>query len=268
MLTQGFVAATTPFRGVPRVLTAHGGDVFGLRGSVLDRFASRALRLADRVTVNSAATEAAVREISGGRAAISRVPIGVDLGRTARPGEPTARHLPPGSGPLLVFVGRVVEEKGVEEIVHTVGVLTSCLPNVPAAIVGTRQHTERAADVVVAPSKVGPDGWVEGQALSIIEAMAAGRPVVATRTGGIIETIIDGENGLLVPPAEPMALAAAVQSLVADPELAEQIAARAPLSVLDRFDRSVTADRVYEIYLELTAPRSRAQQGLWQDHRS
>jgi len=85
VLTQGFVAATTPFRGVSRVLTADGGDVFGLRGGVLDRFASRALRLADRVTVNSAATEAAVREISGGRAAISRVPIGVDLGRTARP---------------------------------------------------------------------------------------------------------------------------------------------------------------------------------------
>ena len=127
----------------------------------------------------------------------------------------------------------MVEEKGVEEIVHTVGVLTSCLPNVTAAIVGTGQHT-----------------------------------VVATRTGGIIETIIDGENGLLVPPAEPMALAAAVQSLVADPELAEQIAARARLSVLDRFDRSVTADRVYEIYLELTARRSRAEQGLWQDHRS
>jgi len=127
----------------------------------------------------------------------------------------------------------VVEEKGVEEIVHTVGVLTSCLPNVTAAIVGTGQHT-----------------------------------VVATRTCGIIETIIDGENGLLVPPAEPMALAAAVQSLVADPELAEQIAARARLSVLDRFDRSVTADRVYEIYLELTARRSRAEQGLWQDHRS
>jgi phosphatidyl-myo-inositol dimannoside synthase len=300
VLPQGFVAATTPFRGVPRVLTAHGGDVFGLRGGVLDRFASLALRLADRVTVNSAATEAAVREISGGRAAISRVPIGVDLGRTARSAlvnqlRVTYRR---GSGPLLVFVGRVVEEKGVEEIVHAVGALTSCLPNITAAIVGIGQHRQRvrrlaeelgvgdrvatpgwadpvdvpswfaAADVVVAPSKVGPDGWVEGQGLSIIEAMAAGRPVVSTRTGGIIETIIDGENGLLVPPAEPMALAAAVQRLVANPQLAEQIAARARLSVLDRFDRSVTADRIHEIYLELTARRSRAQQGLWQTHRS
>jgi phosphatidyl-myo-inositol dimannoside synthase len=300
VLPQGFVATTTPFPGVPRVLTAHGGDVFGLRGGLLDRFAAYALRHADRVTVNSMATEAAAHEISGGRAAITVVPIGADLSRTARPELVTQLRAKYrwGSGPLLVFVGRVVEEKGVEEIVRAVQALASDLPQVTAAIVGAGQHIDRvrcladelgvsdrittpgwadpsdvpswfaAADVVVAPSKVGPDGWMEGQGLSIIEAMAAARPVVATATGGIVETIADGDNGLLVPPGEPLVLAAAVQRLVADPQLAEKIGTRGRLSVLDRFDRSLTADRMHEIYCELTAGRSRARQGLWQTHRS
>jgi glycosyltransferase involved in cell wall biosynthesis len=279
-LPQGFVAATTPYRRVPRVLTVHGGDVYGLRGGMLDRFSRYALRSVDHVTVGSGATEAVVRELAGPRVAITRVPVGVDLNRKARPelvAEIRHRHRR-GQGPLLVFVGRVVEEKGVDDLVRAVRDLSSDLPDVSAVIAGSGQHAERtralahdlgvggrihmpgwvdptdvpswfaAADVVVAPSRIGADGWAEGQGLSIIEAMATGRPVVATRTGGIPETVTDGETGVLVPPAEPAAIAAAVRTFVADPEEGVRMGERAAASVAARFSRESSVSRFEAIY--------------------
>ena len=284
VLPQGFVAATTPFRRIPRVVTVHGGDVFGLRGGVLDRFTAFGLRAADQVTVNSSATEAAVRDIAGAGLPVARIPFGVDLSRYPKPelvDSIRAAHRR-GDGPLLVFVGRVVEEKGVEEVVRTVALLRDELPGTCAVVAGTGQHLERvralagelgvadrvhlagwvdpadvpswfaAADVVLAPSKIGPDGWAEGQGLTIIEAMAVGRPVVSTTTGGIPDTITDGRTGLLVPPADAPAIAAAVRRLMAHPALAERLAREGAASVRSRFDRGRTADDIAAIYRRLT----------------
>ena len=282
-LPQGFVAAATPRQQIPRVLTVHGGDVYGLRGGLVDRFSRFALRHADRVTVGSAATEAVVRDLAGPRVQLRRVPIGVDVGRRPRAEvvDEVRRDHRRGGGPLLVFVGRVVEEKGVEDVVEAVALLAPDLPDVSAVIAGTGQHVERvrarasrlgvadrvhlpgwvppadvpswfaAADVAVAPSRIGPGGWTEGQGLSIIEAMAAGRPVVSTTTGGIPETITDGETGILVPPADPAALAAAVRTLVASPARAADIGRRASESVAARFSHEASVSRFESVYREL-----------------
>ena len=289
-LPQGFVAASTPFPKIPRVLTVHGGDVSGLRGGVLDRFSAFALRRVDHVTVNSSATETAVREIAGNGVTISRVSMGVDFSREPRVElvRQVRDRYRGGSGPLVGFVGRVIEEKGVEDIVDAIALLAAERPDVSAFIAGAGQHTDRvraraaelgvtervhlpgwidsadipswfaAADVVVAPSRIGPDGWTEGQGLSIIEAMAARRPVVATDTGGIPETITDGTTGLLVPPEDPHALAAAIGKLVASPEWATDLAERGAESVRARFDRSVTAHRFADLYEDLRRPAGAA----------
>lgn len=283
ILPQGLVASTAPYPKVPRVLTVHGGDAFGLRGQLLDKFSRYALRHSDRVTVNSSATEQAVRMIMGERPSVERVPMGVDLSRKPDPNEVqrVRQRFRSGNGPLLVFLGRVVEEKGVEDIVRATSVLARDLPDVSTVIAGTGQHAERvrrladeinigrrihlpgwvdplnvpswfaAADVVLAPSRIGPDGWTEGQGLSIIEAMAVGAPVVATRTGGIPDTIVDGDTGVLVPPAEPPALAAAVGALIRRPDLAATMGQRASQAVHSRFDGSIVADRFSGLYRQL-----------------
>jgi phosphatidyl-myo-inositol dimannoside synthase len=287
ILPQGFVATSLPRFGAARVLTAHGGDVFGLRGRTLDKFARRALRSADRITVNSLATASALRNIAGSEVAVNCIPIGADTGRRADPqaSNQIRAHHRRGGGPFLVFVGRVVPEKGVEDVVHAIHLLRATHPDVTAAIVGTGQHVEHtrrlaeklgvadriqlpgwvdpeevpnwfsASDMVLAPSRIGVDGWQEGQGLTIIEAMSVGRPVVSTRTGGIPETISDGETGLLVEPADPQALANAVDRLCTAPDLAAKIGRRATESVQSRFSREASADGFSALYGEIQKRR-------------
>lgn len=283
ILPQGFVSAALPSRGAPRIITAHGGDVFGLRGAILDRFARAALTRSDAVTVNSKATERAVDTLVQGRANVRVIPIGADTDLRPDP-EMTARLRAQhrrGKGPLVVFVGRIVEEKGVTDVVAAIAELRRTHPDVTAAIVGAGQHVDvvrqqaadlgvadrvalpgwadpkdvpswfASADVILAPSRIGKEGWQEGQGLSIIEAMGAGRPVVATSTGGIPETITHGETGMLVPPASPDRLADAVRELIADPDRAAAIGKRARDSVGSRFSRSASANSFAALYAEL-----------------
>jgi glycosyltransferase involved in cell wall biosynthesis len=83
----------------------------------------------------------------------------------------------------------------------------------------------------------------------VIEAQAAGVPVVATPVGGIRETVVDGETGLLVPVGDPGALAGAILRLLQDPELAARLAAEARGRVRERYSEA----RMIELTLGLYA---------------
>jgi len=78
---------------------------------------------------------------------------------------------------------------------------------------------------------------------TVVEALAAGTPVIATRVGGVSEVVADGENGLLVPPGDPDALADAVRRFFADDELRARLQARAAESVR-AYDRDVVFARI------------------------
>jgi glycosyltransferase involved in cell wall biosynthesis len=100
-------------------------------------------------------------------------------------------------------------------------------------------------DVVALPS------WTEGLPLVLLEAMARGRPVVATPVGGTPELVTDGETGLLVPPRHPEALAEALRRVLDDPELARRLGEAARARVAERFTAAEQTRRVLEIYDEL-----------------
>lgn len=103
------------------------------------------------------------------------------------------------------------------------------------------------AGVVLIPS-IPVSGLEEATSIATIEAMACGRPVVASNIGGLPELIRDGENGFLVPPKDPAALAKAASNLMEDPALARRLGARARQTALDSFSVPSWTERVLKVY--------------------
>lgn len=100
------------------------------------------------------------------------------------------------------------------------------------------------AAVFVMPSVVTPEGNQDGIPVALMEAMASGAAVVATRVSGLPELVEDDHNGLLVPPRDPAALAAAIERLLADPALRRRLGAAARETVARHFDARNEADRL------------------------
>jgi len=95
-----------------------------------------------------------------------------------------------------------------------------------------------SATAMVLPSVRARDGQMEGIPVALMEAMAAGVPVISTRLSGVPELIEDGETGLLVPERDAPALAAAMERLASEPGLGRRLAEAARRTVRERFDRS------------------------------
>ena len=102
-----------------------------------------------------------------------------------------------------------------------------------------------ALDVFVLPS------WIEGMPITVLEAMAHRKPVVATPVGGTPELVLDGETGVLVPPRDPEALAEALRALVADPQRARRLGEAGYARVAERFTVERMTTRVLEVYDEV-----------------
>jgi glycosyltransferase involved in cell wall biosynthesis len=102
-------------------------------------------------------------------------------------------------------------------------------------------------DLVVLPS------LCEGFSLAIVEAMAAGKPIIATNSGGTPEIVRHGDNGLLVPAGEPSNLAAAIRALLADPARARELAEAARVQARREFSAGRMVERVEAVYTDALA---------------
>jgi glycosyltransferase involved in cell wall biosynthesis len=111
------------------------------------------------------------------------------------------------------------------------------------------EHLLREADVFVLSSSR------EGFPVVVLEAMASGLPVVSTRVGGVSEILQDGENGMLVPPGDPGALAAAIRRLMTDSTLRASLGRRARETVASRFSLDRAVERYGRLYETALARR-------------
>jgi SAM-dependent methyltransferase len=108
-----------------------------------------------------------------------------------------------------------------------------------------------AADVFVAPSRRGPDGWIEGQGLTPLEAMMMGTPVVATALGGLLDSVRHEETGLLVPPCAPEEVAASIERLFTSPSLRDKLTRNGHRLAVTLFSSEVVAERFSDTYTDL-----------------
>lgn len=155
-----------------------------------------------------------------------------------------AKFLLVGYGETLAAARAAAEEGGVADRV----VFTDRVPvdDVPAYV--------DASDVAVAPMVPNPDGSdFFNSPVKLFEYMAAGRAVVASRLGQIVDVVEDGETGLLVEPDDPEALARAVVRLALDPELRERLGRNARRAAVERHTWRRNAARVVEAYDEAVA---------------
>jgi len=190
---------------------------------------------------------------------------------------------PPAPGPrqaaLVVFTGRCSESKGLYDLFQAALTLRREVPKlrIECAGGGDLDEAERSIASMGLADRVRIHGWVsparveellgraavfvlpshaEGLPMSLLEAMAAGCPVVATSVGGIPDVVRDGVNGLLVPLGDARALGEALRRLINDPQLARRLgdAARATIAAGYTVERSV--ERLGQIYTALGVPQT------------
>jgi glycosyltransferase involved in cell wall biosynthesis len=241
-----------------------------------DRATVRALTPSmDRLIAVSQSIVHKIADERGGLAPVSLIYNGVDLDRYEHQEPCCTLREEYGMGPDAQIVGvvaRLEPEKGHPTLLEAwPAVLRSC-PNAYLLIVGEgsqREALERRAedlrigsrvvftgrrddipavtaalDVAVLPS------YREAQGLTILEAMALTRPVVASNVGGIPEMIQDGVTGLLVPPHDAAALTTAIVRLLSDHPLADMLARAGHDMVHDRFCIQLMVRSIEEIYDE------------------
>lgn len=179
---------------------------------------------------------------------------------------------------LVVSVARLQPAKGLDDLVEAVARLRERLPGLRVAVAGSgpqeeelRARIERAglseafrllgtrsdvgsllaaADAFCLPSRH------EGLPISLLEAMQAGLPCVATRVGGIPGLVEDGADALLVEPADPDGLAEALARVLSDRELAAQLGQRGQALVRRRYDVGAAAASYADIYDELAGSKA------------
>lgn len=171
----------------------------------------------------------------------------------------------------LIFAGRITPEKGHEELVRALGTLKdldwqlevcgtgrgrdvmpvvalSTLLGIDDRIVWSGYCTDVPARMARADIGVFPSVWREPFGLTILEAFSRYLPVITTDNGAQREIIDEGETGLLVPPADPDALASALRSLITDPDLRRRIGDNAGKAYRSGFSYSKFYNSILSIY--------------------
>lgn len=267
--------------GIPAVVFTPHGHIFsrganipgvpgGLKLDLLRWITRAAQGCADRITALSDQDldqQIALRLSPAAKYVVVR--NGIDLDRFARP----RGRLFEGS-PVIGAVGRFSAEKGHRYLIQSMTSVRRALPNARLVLVG---YGDLEAELRGRAASLGLDGAVtfagerdsaevlssfdlfvqpslyESQGLALLEAMAAGIPSIATQVGGVGDVVRDGETGLLVPPADGDALAAAILRLAEAPDFGFRLAQGAARRVRDHFSSERMVEAYARLYRELVA---------------
>jgi glycosyltransferase involved in cell wall biosynthesis len=268
LLPQGAVAwLLWRVQCVPRyVVTSHGGDLYGFHGRLAQSLKRRVAQDAAAMTVVSTVMLDEAKQIDLRPPRLEVIPMGADL---------QVRFVPdadvPRSHHELLFVGRLVEKKGLSHLLDAMPRVLRSHPHARLTIAGfgplrgelenqarrlgidgqvsfpgavTQKELpslyQRAA-MVVAPFVRAASGDQEGLPVVLMEAIGCGCPIVASDIPGVRDLAGENSEGMLVPPGDVPALVAAVTRLLDDPKIALELALARRAACLHRIDWSSVA---------------------------
>jgi glycosyltransferase involved in cell wall biosynthesis len=284
--------------GIPIVVhTFHGHVMHGYFSHWVTRFflaIERRLAKASTtiLTVSEGVRQDLLRLRIGRPETVEVMPLGLELDgllrADARRGEIRRRLGISPEVPLVGIIARLVPIKDHNTFLEAACDLHRSRPDVRFLIVGDgelRPHLERHVQALGLSQCVSFLGWQrelepiyadlnlavlsslnEGTPVSLIEAMAAGLPVVATRVGGVLDLVEHGKTGLLVPPKDPKAFSGAMEALLGDPDRGREMGRLARETVYPTYSHAALIDRMDRLYasmLQAGLPARRpAHQGL------
>jgi glycosyltransferase involved in cell wall biosynthesis len=263
----GAIAARTT--RTPYVSTRHNDDRY-LLGPF--RYVDRAFaRGARRLIAISHAVRAFLEAAGHDPAKLTTIHYGLDE-LPGAPSDPTPLQagVAPGT-PLVLAVGRLIEQKDHATLLHAFSRVRGQHPDARLAILGggpleaelrALTATLDLADAVILPGRTEIRDWLEradvfahtsrweGFGIVLLEAMLAGRPIVATRISAVPEVVVDGETGVLVDPGDVEGVARGLAGLLADPELAARLGAGGRERARSDFSVERMVERTLAVYGE------------------
>jgi glycosyltransferase involved in cell wall biosynthesis len=237
------------------------------------------------IAVSSSVRQSIIERLGLPPERVHTIPNWIDPSRLKPIAREAARALFQIQARLAVAcIGQITPAKGQEEFIRAASRVSQARSDVEFLIVGkeeddqrshfTRQlkalveelgigrrvrflgHIEKMAELLSASDVVVVPSWDEGFSLVTIEAMAAGRPVLASDAGGIRDIIRENVTGLLFPPRNVNALASKLLWMLADTSLRERLGRQAQQDAMARFNREQIIDQIESLYLNALEQRS------------
>jgi len=268
---SGTIAAK--LAGVPVIIYTDHSRLFPDRKSTMITEKILSLFVQQVVAVSEVVKEDLIKFEGINREKILTIPNGAEESNSSSPlalGQKLRELKLDGAYPLIGSIARLVPQKGLEYLLEAGVKVKEEFPQAKFVIVGEgklRPMLEKKATEIGFSSHVSFLGWRldaleilplfdiyvqpslwEGLPMAILEAMAVGKPIVATKAGGIVEVLVDGENGLLVPPQNSQALAEGMITLLKNKFLSKQLGVAAQRSFRENFSVRRMVRNYEEVY--------------------
>lgn len=278
IVPQGFAGVVCKItRHKPHLVSSHVADaqVF-VKWRSLKPLLRLILSGTDMLTTNSTFTKNIIGNLLPVPCPVRVIPMGVV------PVEPDWSGKPDPNAPRILYVGRLIEWKGIDTLIRAMGSVVRAKPDAILTIVGSGEeqgHLESlsrdlgiadhvhfagqvsddqlsnlysCSTVLVLPSQSSRGFVMEGLGVVLLEAMSHGVPVIGSNTGGIPDIIDDGKNGSLFPAGDDKVLAEKILCIVSDPEKARRFRGEGYETVRLRFSWDAISEKFSEAYGQIT----------------
>ena len=279
LIPQGLIAVlglVLTKQRMPLICTSHGSDLFALRGTLLQYLKRQVMNKSNALTVVSEAMKKTVENLGINQEKMQVISMGVDLKHLFTPDEAVRRN-----DNELLFVGRLVEGKGLEILLEALPMVLNKKPEVRLTVVGggpmegeLRELSERLnvsknvdflgmiehsllpslyrrATLAIFPFMLTKKGVQEGFGLVIVEAMGCECPVIAGDIPAIHDSVTHEENGLISPSGNSQALADSILRALDNPDWCHKLAENARRNVINKFDWDIIADKYIKLFDQL-----------------